>query len=94
MTQNADHREAAIDWLVRTNDPDFAAWDEFTAWLEADPVNADAYHALADSEARMTPLVEAMPASPGQQRVRNRPRLAIAAGIAAERLEVPRSDLL
>ena len=52
-------RSEAVDWMVRTNDPDFGAWDDFTAWLERDPANADAYHALAGSEAEMLPLVEA-----------------------------------
>ena len=83
MTLNADHREAALDWLVRTNDPNFDAWDEFTAWLEADPANSDAYHALADSEERMRPLVEAVPLFPDVvDPQRKRPRLAIAAGVA------------
>lgn len=44
--------EEALGWVVRTRDPDFADWDAFTAWLEADPVHASAYDAmmLADSE--------------------------------------------
>lgn len=83
MTQNADRRDAALDWLVRTNDPDFEAWDEFTAWLEADSSNADAYHALANSEARLKPLVEAIPIEAAAENPRIRPRLAIAAGVAA-----------
>ena len=37
--------------LVRTNDPEFDDWDDFTTWLEQDPANADVYHALASSEA-------------------------------------------
>lgn len=83
MTHNADRREAALDWLVRTNDPDFEAWDEFSAWLETDSSNADAYHALAQSEERMRPFVEATPVPDVTGPARNRPRLAIAAGIAA-----------
>lgn len=83
MTQNADRREAALDWLVRTNDPDFDAWDEFTAWLEADPTNADAYHALVGSEEQLRPFVEAMPLPDIVEGERKRPRLAIAAGVAA-----------
>ena len=82
MTHIADRREAALDWLVRTNDPDFEAWDEFTAWLEADSSNADAYHALADSEARMRPFVETVQVPAESERTRTRPRLAIAAGVA------------
>lgn len=83
MTQRADRREAALDWLVRTNDPDFDAWDEFTAWLEADSSNADAYHALAHGEAEMRPFVEATPISEPAVRTGNRPKLALVAGVAA-----------
>ena len=83
MTQRADRREAALDWLIRTNDPDFDAWDEFTAWLEADSSNADAYHALAQGEAEMRPFVEAMPISEPAVRTGNRPRLSLVAGVAA-----------
>jgi len=82
MTQNVDRREAALDWLVRTNDPDFEAWDEFTAWLEADPTNADAYHALVEGEERMRPFVGATPVADVVVPERKRPRLALAAGIA------------
>ncbi|MFB0871996.1 MULTISPECIES: FecR domain-containing protein [unclassified Sphingobium] len=44
--------EEALDWLVRTRDPDFTDWDGFTLWLEADPAHGAAYDALmaADSE--------------------------------------------
>jgi transmembrane sensor len=83
MTQRADRREAALDWLIRTNDPDFDAWDEFTAWLEADSSNADAYHALAQGEAEMRPFVEATPISEPAVRTGNRPKLALVAGVAA-----------
>lgn len=34
--------EAAL-WAARTGDPAFAEWDAFTAWLEADPLHAQAY---------------------------------------------------
>ncbi|HXG81689.1 MAG TPA: FecR domain-containing protein, partial [Sphingomicrobium sp.] len=82
MTHDSDRREAALDWLVRTNDPEFEGWDEFTAWLEADPANADAYHALADSEISMRPLVEEAPAQvPARQPVRR--GMTIAASVAA-----------
>lgn len=83
MTHDPDRREVALEWLVRTNDPEFEGWAEFTAWLEADSANADAYHALADSELRMRPLVEALPASDLPARKAVRPRWAIAASIAA-----------
>lgn len=79
MTQIPDPiRETALDWIVRTNDPDFASWDAFTAWLEADPVHADAYHALVDSEREMLPYAVPQEAAPGRARPR---RLAIAASV-------------
>ena len=86
MIETPGLREAALDWLVRTNDPEFDGWDEFTAWLEADPAHADAYHGLADSEAEMLPLVSEVaveaPAEP-DRRLGQR-RLALAASVAHE----------
>ena len=82
MTHDSDRREAALDWLVRTNDPEFDRWDEFSAWLEESPANADTYHALAASEAELLPLVEAIPPI-GQPEPRpERRRFALAAGVA------------
>lgn len=84
MTDLGPRREAALDWLVRTNDPEFDAWDEFTAWLERDPANADAYHALAGSEAEMRPLVERAAAPrPVERRVPRRFALVTGAAAAA-----------
>lgn len=84
MTHHSDRREAALDWLVRTNDPEFDRWDEFTAWLEQSPDNADAYHSLAAVEAEMLPLVEAAPV-PGENQERRPVRrgMALAASVAA-----------
>lgn len=39
--------QEAIDWLIRQRDPAFDDWESFTAWLEADPANAEAYAELA-----------------------------------------------
>ncbi|MBI1403886.1 MAG: DUF4880 domain-containing protein [Porphyrobacter sp.] len=36
-------REAALRWAALTGDPDFADWEGFTDWLEADPAHARAY---------------------------------------------------
>ena len=83
MSINPDRREAALDWLVRTNDPEFDGWDEFTAWLEESPANADAYHALADSEADMLPRVEVAPPAAEPARRPERRRLALVGGVAA-----------
>lgn len=83
MTQDSDRaHEAALNWIVRTNDPEFDAWDEFTVWLEESPANADAYHRLADSEAELRPLVEQV-AVPDQAAERGSRRvLAVAASVA------------
>ena len=83
MNHDSDRREAALDWLVRTNDPEFDRWDEFTAWLEESQANADAYHVLAGGEAEMLPLVEATPASAEPTRKPERRRFGLVAGVAA-----------
>lgn len=82
MSKNPNRREAALEWLVRTNDPEFDRWDEFTAWLEESPANADAYHALLGSEAELLPLVECLPPAAEPARRRDRLRLAMVAGVA------------
>jgi transmembrane sensor len=43
-------RSEAIDWVISLRDPAVADWDAFTAWLEASPLNNQAYEraALAD----------------------------------------------
>ncbi|RZJ89700.1 MAG: iron dicitrate transport regulator FecR [Brevundimonas sp.] len=40
----------ALDWLVRVNDPDFAGWDAWEAWLAADARHAETYWRLAEAE--------------------------------------------
>lgn len=85
MTTYPDHiREEALGWLVRTNDPEFDRWDEFTAWLESDAAKADAYHQLASSEVELRPLVEtvAAPQPAIAERSASRRPWAIAAGVA------------
>jgi transmembrane sensor len=88
MIESPALRDTALDWLVRTNDPEFDGWDDFTAWLEASPANADAYHRLAASEAEMLPLVEALeapaetPAESSPDRRIGQRRLAAAASVA------------
>ncbi len=84
MTERAHIHDEALDWLVRTNDPDFDRWDEFTSWLEADPGHADSYHRLAQSELEMQPFVEqAEPAPVAGPRRFGPKRLAMAASVAA-----------
>lgn len=45
--------QAALDWLVRVNDPAFDAWDDWQAWLAEDPQNTEIYWRLAATEAEM-----------------------------------------
>lgn len=82
MTEYPDHiREEALGWVVSTNDPEFDRWDAFTAWLERDPLHADAYHGLLASEADLRPLIAAPPSRPLPER-RDRSRWAVAASVA------------
>lgn len=83
MTNDTERREAALEWLVRTNDPDFDAWDEFTAWLEQDRGNANAYQALAASELEMLPFVESAPPVEARPAMPERRKFAILAGAGA-----------
>ena len=57
--------EEAMAWVIRTRDPAFTDWDGFTAWLERDPANAQAYDVLmaadADLDAIIPPEPVAMP---------------------------------
>lgn len=52
-------RDAALQWALTTGEPDFAEWDAFLAWLEADPAHARAYDAvqcaLDEAAAALTP---------------------------------------
>ncbi|RHW18132.1 DUF4880 domain-containing protein [Sphingomonas gilva] len=55
-------RDEAVAWAVRVDDPGFADWDGFTAWLEADARHAEAYdHAVLAAEAADAGLI--VPAS-------------------------------
>jgi len=76
MSDELTVRDAAIDWLVRTNDPEFDAWDEFTAWLEENPANARAYHSVAQAEAEFAPVLDTLAAAPISPRKIARGRIA------------------
>lgn len=55
-------REQAVSWAVAVDDPGFADWDGFTAWLEADPAHAEAYdHAVLAAAAADAGLRERAP---------------------------------
>lgn len=52
---------AALDWVIRLRDPGFDGWEEFEAWLAADPAHAEAYHRLALADADMAELLAGEP---------------------------------
>ena len=62
MNQNQPISEAAVRWAMLTREPDFADWDAFTAWLEADPAHGKAYDevqfALEEADAALALLPE------------------------------------
>ncbi|WDA39809.1 FecR family protein [Erythrobacter sp. BLCC-B19] len=56
--------DAALHWALQTGEPDFADWDAFTAWLEADPAHGRAYDAAQvalDEAAALVPASETEP---------------------------------
>jgi transmembrane sensor len=56
--------QQAVDWSLRVVEPDFADWDAFTTWLEADPAHGEAYEAvMAVGEAADQALSSLVPAS-------------------------------
>lgn len=81
--------EAARLWAIRVDDPGFADWDGFTAWLEQAPAHAAAYEtALAQAEHAAALLAAApKPAwQPGDEHEARAPRrrwFPAAAAIAA-----------
>ncbi|MBA4010123.1 MAG: Fe2+-dicitrate sensor protein [Erythrobacter sp.] len=65
MSIDPSIRDAALAWAMATRAPDFADWDGFAAWLEADPAHAGAYdavqYALEDADAVLAALPEPEP---------------------------------
>ncbi|WP_150292423.1 FecR family protein [Sphingobium estronivorans] len=53
--------EEALGWVIRTRDPEFADWEAFTQWLEADFGHAAAYDALMAADADLARIVPAKP---------------------------------
>ncbi len=99
MNGNSDdalHEEARL-WAIRVRAPEFADWDGFTDWLEADPAHNRAYEAALDEMEDADALFDAPPApqpawSPGAPAVAAAPAAAprtarwrvpaVAAGVA------------
>lgn len=65
MNPDQPIRDAALRWAIATREPDFADWDGFTDWLEADPAHAGAYDAvqfaLEEADAALVALPEPAP---------------------------------
>jgi transmembrane sensor len=67
---------AALNWLMRVNDPNFDAWDDWQAWLAEDPLNAAAYWRLATAEADLVDAMAAHVRTPGLRTTGGARRLA------------------
>jgi transmembrane sensor len=90
MTMSDTQREIedrALDWIILQADPNFDAWEDFAAWLGADPVHAETYQAMAvaDMDAARTlstePVIPAR-SQPSRKWVRWPVAAIAAAGIA------------
>ena len=57
-------QDQAIAWHLAVERNDFADWEGFTAWLEADPRHNAAYEAVADDDAALARLADLAPAQP------------------------------
>lgn len=62
MDEDRDKMDgAALDWVIRLRDPGFGDWEEFAAWLAADPTHAETYHRLAIADQDVADLLAAAP---------------------------------
>lgn len=61
VTDDDPLREAALDWLIRQRDPDFADWEAFADWLAADPARAAIYQEMAAADADVADLLARSP---------------------------------
>ena len=52
---------AAIAWVIRLREARAEDWEEFAAWLEADPARAEAYEEIAMADRAMGDLPRARP---------------------------------
>lgn len=58
--------DEALEWTIRVQHPEFAAWDELTAWLAADPRNAEDFHRLTLLDDEVVAAIGDAPAQPAQ----------------------------
>lgn len=82
--------EEALGWVIRTRDPDFADWEAFTLWLEADPAHARAYDAVMHADNEMDSFIPVQPVAmpvaandAGEPSARRPARWIAGVGIAA-----------
>lgn len=85
---NIPHIDAAIGWTIRLRDGSAEDWQDFTAWLEADPEHLAAYDAVAladstlgDLPSQARPVIADQP--PAQSPVRSRRGWLVGGGLAA-----------
>lgn len=87
--------EEALGWVIRTRDPEFADWEAFTQWLEADSGHAAAYDAMMAADAGLDQIIPAEPvtiAAPANDagvrgwRLMRRPKSLMAGGAIAAAL--------
>jgi transmembrane sensor len=60
----AEIEEQAIGWVIRTRDPAFAGWEEFTEWLERNPAHSRIYDELAAADVDLDDTLLSPPAPP------------------------------
>ena len=77
--------DAAIEWLLRQNDPGFTDWAGFETWLAAAPDHGPIYRAVAMADRAAVALLTAAPrAAPVSATPRTVPRRAwLGGGLAA-----------
>lgn len=61
MTPDQITDDAALDWVIRLQDPGFDGWEAFELWLEADPAHAAAYQAMAVADQDIAEIAAAIP---------------------------------
>lgn len=81
-TQHPALEEAARLWAVRVQDPAFADWDGFTAWLEDDPARLAAYEAAVADANWAAALIAAVPAPAVGSPARPKRRWSLGRGVA------------
>lgn len=61
MSHDETIKVRALDWAVRTADPEFTDWEGFTNWLEEDAAHAEAYDAISASAADAADAIAQIP---------------------------------